>query len=107
MSGLAFHLILSACSPTAPVATSIPREASLGTVTVTVPAIATSTIRPSTPTITPTLVVPSIILSGHTDRVTQLAWNPDGTLLASAANPWQENDYTIRLWNSAGQLIHT
>ncbi len=35
-----------------------------------------------------------LIIDGHTDRVTSLAWSSDGTILASGA--W---DTTVRLWN--------
>jgi WD40 repeat protein len=41
--------------------------------------------------------------SGHTDSVTDLAFSPDGKLLASASN-----DVTIKLWNVAtGNLVQT
>jgi WD40 repeat protein len=41
--------------------------------------------------------------SGHTDSVTDLAFSPDGKLLASASN-----DVSIKLWNVAtGNLIQT
>jgi WD40 repeat protein len=41
--------------------------------------------------------------SGHTDSVTDLAFSPDGKLLASASN-----DVTIKLWNVAtGNLLQT
>ncbi len=39
-------------------------------------------------------------LEGHTDRVTSVAFSPDGRLLASGAG-W--NDRTVRLWDAATQ----
>ncbi len=55
-----------------------------------------------------TLAVSSIVLAGHTGPVTRLAWNPAGTLLASAAGglAGQAGD-AIRLWTPEGQLSHT
>ena len=55
--------------------------------------------------VSPTLTVTSIVLSGHTDRVTQLAWSPDGGLLASATTG--NSDFAVRLWSADGQLVRT
>lgn len=42
-------------------------------------------------------------LQGHSNRVLCVAFNPDGTLLASGSQ-----DYTVRLWDvSSGQLLKT
>lgn len=53
----------------------------------------------------PTLAVTTQILSGHIDRVTLLAWSPDGTRLASASSG--QPDRTIRVWNPQGLLLAT
>jgi WD40 repeat protein len=60
---------------------------------------------PITPRPTSSPEISSIILSGHTEGVTQLAWNPQGTLLASAGRG--STDTTIRLWDAKGQPVHT
>jgi WD40 repeat protein len=38
-----------------------------------------------------------VVLRGHTDNVTDVAWSPDGLLLATASG-----DRTARIWNSVG-----
>ena len=38
-----------------------------------------------------------VVLRGHTDNVTEVAWSPDGVLLATASN-----DRTARIWNTVG-----
>ncbi len=86
--------LLGACSSLPPrVAPSLP------------PITATATAKPAHPTAQPTLAVTSQVLSGHTGRVTQLAWSPDGRILASASN--SSSDLAIRLWSPAGNLIAT
>jgi small GTP-binding protein len=39
------------------------------------------------------------VLSGHTATINEMAWSPDGRLLASASN-----DGTLRLWNSKAMV---
>lgn len=39
------------------------------------------------------LQVPSIVLSGHSGWIANLAWSPDGKILASVSK-----DHTVRLW---------
>ncbi len=56
-----------------------------------------------TPRPSPSPEISSIVLSGHTEGVTQLAWNPQGTLLASAGRG--PADTTIHLWNADGQPV--
>ena len=65
----------------------------------------TGTAVPSQTRAQPTLAVTTQILSGHTDRVTLLAWSPDGTRLASASS--SQSDLTIRLWDPQGLLLAT
>src|SRR6266702_1204249 len=44
-------------------------------------------------------------LRGHKDTITQMAWSPDGRILASGSN---EKDKTIRLWDGqTGQALRT
>ncbi|MEL6232460.1 MAG: AAA-like domain-containing protein [Cyanobacteria bacterium J06627_3] len=42
------------------------------------------------------------VLRGHTDRVRQVAFSPDGQTLASASS-----DQTVKLWRSEGGLLQT
>jgi WD40 repeat protein len=46
------------------------------------------------------LSVDSIVLTGHTDEITSLAWSPDAPLLATASK-----DSTVRLWTEAGAEV--
>jgi WD40 repeat protein len=48
----------------------------------------------------------SLVLTGHTDQVMQLAWSPDGSLLASRAGWFGTKDVKIRLWRPDGTLVH-
>ena len=47
----------------------------------------------------------AIALSGHTGDVRAVAWSPDGTLLATAADGLSSTDETLRLWDAAGTLV--
>ncbi len=40
------------------------------------------------------------LLIGHSGRVNQIAWSPDGKMLASAGE-----DHSLRVWSAKGQLI--
>ena len=75
----------------------------LGGLTVWV-ALTTSAVHPIDLQTTPTSV-PLITLSGHTDVVTQLAWSPDGSLLASSAANFDSQDTIVHLWQSDGQAV--
>jgi len=55
-----------------------------------------------TPTAPP---IPSIVLEGHTSAVTQLAWSPDGSTLASSAGWFDSEDSSVRLWQPDGQAL--
>ncbi|MBI1278383.1 MAG: hypothetical protein GC179_09670 [Anaerolineaceae bacterium] len=53
---------------------------------------------------TPTMpTIPSIVLKGHTSAVTQLAWSPDSSVLASSAGSFTSDDSSVRLWQPDGQ----
>jgi WD40 repeat protein len=99
-------LILAACSSTVPVAPTgeviISTQPPASTAT-----LAQGTVFPSPPqpTVSPTLAVTSIVLSQNTGAVTQLAWSPDGNLLASAVGG--DTDFAIRLWSTDGRLVRT
>ncbi len=81
-------LLLTECSP---------RPASLLSPT----AVATV----SATMVSPTLQVRSIVLSGHLGWVSQLAWSPDGKILASASGDYIAHDYTARLWKADGTAL--
>src|SRR5258708_5838126 len=58
----------------------------------------------------PTLVssiwqVQSIVLSGHLGWIGNLAWSPDGNILASASGDYIAHDKTARLWQSDGTPV--
>ncbi len=39
-------------------------------------------------------------LKGHTDKIHAITFSPDGALLASCSGQWDEDDNTIRLWDT-------
>ena len=51
--------------------------------------------------------IPFVTLEGHTSAVNQLAWSPDGSLLASSAGWFDSTDNTVRLWQADGQALAT
>lgn len=72
----------AATSPPAPPAASAPRSAP-----------------------TPVELRSPIVLRGHRDGITHLAWSPDGRLLASVGGWFGSKDPTIRLWRRDGTLV--
>lgn len=42
------------------------------------------------------------IVNGHVGNVSFMAWSPDGTLLATAADGLTSGDVTPRIWDAAG-----
>lgn len=46
---------------------------------------------------------PAKILTGHSGGVTDLAWSPDGAILASSSGDYTADDHTVRLWSADGQ----
>lgn len=86
--------LLTACSSAASTIAALP----------TVNALLGANATPLKPTAFPTLAVSSIVLSGFGGRVTQLAWSPDGSILAAAST--SQTDFAIRLWDDSGQLAH-
>lgn len=111
-------LILSGCMSGGP-------QVALSTSTLTVasqepanptaplPTLAASTIFSNpTPTQSPARLTPSptpftaqsIVLSGFTGPVMNLAWSPDGAILASSSGGFQTKDFVVRLWNRDGSL---
>ena len=69
------------------------------------PTLAIDTSTPVPVTATPTLPVQSIVLSGHLGWVGNLAWSPDGSILASASGDYNVHDYTARLWKADGTPV--
>lgn len=57
---------------------------------------------PGAPTVTP---IRSIVLTGHSGWVGNLAWSPDGKILASCSGDYTVHDKTARLWSSNGTPI--
>jgi WD40 repeat protein len=107
------HLLVSpspATLPTALPATAAPTSTHAPTAVATRTAVASPYPFPS-PTAIPTasILSASLVLTGHTDWVTQLAWSPDGSLLASNAGRFDRfdtADLNIRLWRPDGTLAH-
>ncbi len=92
--------------PTATITTTTTLLATTTLVTSTI--AATSTTLPPLITPTPVPPVPSVVLPGHGGPVTNLAWSPDGQLLATAAQWYQNNnDNRVRLWRRDGSLAAT
>jgi WD40 repeat protein len=60
---------------------------------------------PATPRSSPTpLTAQSTVLTGFSGAVTNLAWSPDGALLASSSGGFQTKDFDIRIWKPDGSL---
>src|SRR5512140_2958908 len=64
--------------------------------------LATPTATPR-PTLTPSPEISSVAIAGFTEGVTQLAWNPQGTQLASTGRG--PEDTTIHILNADGQPV--
>ena len=97
-------LFLTACNPAVPISSTPPvivNTESPTSMASLMPPTFLPTLPP--PAIPATLTVPSVVLAGNTGGVTQIAWSPDGDLLASVANG--NNDFAIRLWSAEGKLV--
>lgn len=103
---ITFAFLLVACSTTVPLASTseVMFTTRVPSPTAARPLVTASPTSPP-PIVSPTISVTSVVLSRNTGGVTQLAWSPDGSLIASAVSG--NTDFSIRLWNVNGQLIQT
>lgn len=88
----------STVSPTALASPTI----SAGPTAATTTALATAASNP-----TASSNISSTVLSGHSGPVTELAWSPDGKLLASSSGDFSSSDFSVRLWKSDGTPMAT
>lgn len=62
---------------------------------------------PATATSSPTpLTAQSKVLSGFSGPVMELAWSPEGALLASSSGGFQTKDFDVRIWKPDGSLAN-
>jgi WD40 repeat protein len=91
--------------PTAQPATVAPTSTNVATALATPNIVASPAPFPSSTAIAPASILSaSLVLTGHTDAVTLLAWSPDGAWLATGAGGLSSHAFDIRLWRPDGSL---
>src|SRR5690242_3946822 len=89
-------------TPPAPTSTVSPTALASPTISANPTAAATTALATAASTPTAASNIPSTVLNGHSGPVTELAWSPDGKLLASSSGDFSSSDFSVRLWKSDG-----